>query len=61
MLQIKMKKSTVQSAVDEARQYYNVYGPFELKRLSLLSNMLEYVADEDFVFIDEELFNFLRF
>lgn len=61
MLQIKMKKSTVQSAVDEARQYYNVYDPFELKRLSLLSNMLEYIADEDFVFIDEELFNFLRF
>jgi len=38
-----------------------VYDPFKLKRLSLLSNMLEYVADEDFVFIDEELFNFLRF
>ena len=61
MLQIKMKKSTVQSAVDEARRYYDVYDPFALKRLSLLSNMLEYVADEDFVFIDEELFNFLRF
>lgn len=61
MLQIKMKKSTVQSAVEEARRYYGAYDPFALKRLSLLSNMFEYVADEDFVFIDEELFKFLRF
>jgi hypothetical protein len=61
MLQIKMKKSIIQREIDEAKRRYSAYDPFKMERLSLWSSMLEYVDDEEFVFIDEEIFKILRF